>query len=166
MGEHTCLSRQSLRQTTEIERLTLSLEEEERDTARTRIQREDETYYQQLELRSRRNVSNRCRIWRNHSIGYRTQRWRHVSVYSTKFLPVLDLLCAALCFSVLQKSLVFCLLVFLSGSRRRPRKCQARRNIFVTGNHDDLSKTSGADAHCAVALAGECVEHQVLRQRL
>ena len=43
------------------------------------------------------------------------------------------------------------------GYRRRPRKCQARRNILVPGDHDDLSKTSGADAHCAVALAGECV---------
>ena len=41
---------------------------------------------EQLELRCRRNVSNRCRIWRYYSIGCRRHRSRHISVHSTKFL--------------------------------------------------------------------------------
>ena len=107
--------RQSLRRTAENERLTLSLQEAERETARTQAPREDaqNTMNKQLELRCRRNASHRCRIWRTYSIGHFTHRWRHISVCSTKFF---------------RRELSFCINTrfFSSDGRRKP--CAKKKN--------------------------------------
>ena len=57
------------------------------ETARIPSQWEDaQKNLEQLELRCRRNVCNRCRIWRNYSVGYRAHRWEHIAVYCAEFL--------------------------------------------------------------------------------
>ena len=74
------MGRGNLRQTAEIERLTLSLREAARKTARTQAPREDaQNALKPLELRCRGNVSKRCRIRRSYSSGYRTHGWRETS---------------------------------------------------------------------------------------
>ena len=76
--------REHLRLLAEMQRLTLSQQEVEFQSARIRSQWEEQV--QQLELQCRREVSNGCPIWRNCSIGCRTHHWKHMVVYSSKFL--------------------------------------------------------------------------------
>ena len=77
------------REENRIERLICSLQRSSNgDGAYSVLVGRRATYYEHLELRCRRNMSNSCRITRCYSIDCRTHRWRHISVYPTKFLSL------------------------------------------------------------------------------